>query len=814
MTVDDQSDNDQRQTREGANYEAETHRPPRASGGRVFVALSGSTRDTAIRLVQDLASHTQRTYVVDLTGVAGIGKTALLTHLHQSLRDANIYPPARLYIPEHEQRSSYLPARRLDSDHDNLRAYLRLLNSLTEQLPGSFAPMRTLSRHLSAKASTTRNDVAEVSYTFTNCLNASERTAIFIDDFQRASPRPLGDWLLQELVPRLPNSLVVVARTGVSHRLPGDSARVQTVTLDNFLPQETEAFIRQRLGDSRSSRHLAENAHAYTGGHPQAVALVADLALSHGGDPLDLARVLTDPSSDYGARVGKLVDAIVAAVDDQQVRKALKIGWVLRHFDAVLLHHILNVEEGAETTEEDIEEVYGDLVLRLEEYSFTERVDQYYRFHEFIRQEKERQFRVVDPARYHNLHGAAAEYYEAQLLGYEETQNGDTAYQAFHRYEDPDWQENFVEWIYHLGHVGDQETTWLHFAAIYFSAFQWWGRYLEFPFCKHLLGDWLEKQTSEEDQYWGKLLSDFQAAYPTGYQKHNCGDWTRARDCLFEVQRLLGIAGDVAALFEQGLLGTPVDPARRYGDERLKSKRREVRGLTDFFLADSYRYGEREFALAEQYYREAHDLAAGVFDPAPAPVLDEQRWQMAWMLHMLSDLHFEAGALDLAEQEAREAMAVAEEMEDWELLANGHRVLGDVAWQRGDLDGAIQSYNHAIQYSYSFLISPRPPDLYTREFYREMRARTLLRLQELWEHGRREEVERFAASLHSFWMPEVVDGTPDSVEGFLSTGSSDRLLNLLFPREPHDDELNRNDSEFYYEARDILDSINLMTLNK
>jgi hypothetical protein len=433
----------------------------------------------------------------------------------------------------------------------------------------------------------------------------------------------------------------------------------------------------------------------------------------------------------------------------------------------------------------DDEAAYYDIIRHLERYSFTERHGRYFRFHPFIRRAM---VGSLDPAdaqqtRFNTLHLRAAAYYRARLEGYQETQRVTSLYEAlYHQLEDPAWQELQREWLYHLGNAPDRRAAWLEFAQTYLLAFQWWGRYHEYPFCTALLADWHDTLTAPADQHFGNLLRTFQAGYPPGpnYRKIGQGDWLGVKRALDALRSDLNLAGDFTELPD--------------------ASSRQVRVLLDFFLAEACRFGLADPAGAEQLYQAAGEEGATVDDTGA--------WFAAWMTYMLADLHMEMGDLDRAQAEGEVALAGAEQAEDPELLANSQRVLGDIAWLRGEEAVALRNYSSALYRAYRFQIEPSGPDLYNRQFYQEMRERAVARLQELWGSGQQEAAVRWGRALCTFWrMDDRAEGVAPQLRLLLAEDRVADLQVLLFPRGPQDEELGRTDSDFYYDALDVLERV-------
>jgi hypothetical protein len=346
-----------------------------------------------------------------------------------------------------------------------------------------------------------------------------------------------------------------------------------------------------------------------------------------------------------------------------------------------------------------------------------------------------------------------------------------------------------------------QSEAWLSFAQVYFQAFQWWGRYLKWNFCERLIDEWLSRQQLPTDQELGRAVEKFQQSYPplSGvwhadrtsspiWRQATHSAWEQTREALEEIRRLLKL------------------------DETHDLRSSEVGARLSLLLADSYHFdpdpsNSDRTSLAQNYYERSAQLMAQVAAATVEDRGEENDWHRAWMLYLQADLYLQAPSLGDPAETARQSIALAEQVGDPELLANNHRVLGDLSMHERLFSHAAEAYAKSIYYGYLFQTSPNPPDAYTREIYREMRGRALERAFEIWHEGEYAAAVAFSLQLQQKWHAVLPAPERDKVTALLQVSGADELSRLIMPREPDDDELGKSDSPFYYQAYTTLESV-------
>jgi NB-ARC domain len=358
-------------------------------------------------------------------------------------------------------------------------------------------------------------------------------------------------------------------------------------------------------------------------------------------------------------------------------------------------------------------------------------------------------------------HRRARDYQNERLRAYEERSRKDPPYERQYRYEKSEWEELEEAFLFHASQA-DTESADLAFAQAYLDGFFWWGCYVESPYCERRLRQWKEHPPSAKSSEWIDAFSTFHDSYPTGYEKHGRGDWQAVEHSLQRIRELASVDGDL-----DSLEGT---------------QRRRVRALIDLFLAHARRYLDPVAKDADAYYAEARNLCQEN---------EDDQWIVPWIEYELGDLALERGDVTKARENARTALELANESDpeerDHEVIANCFRLIADAEHAISPRE-AVENYTLAVFYAYKFQASPQPPDLYTREFYREITDRTAARIEESWRDGREREALDWCRYLHDFWREywelAEVPSLAHAFEHALKADDRDELKQVLFPREP------------------------------
>jgi hypothetical protein len=697
--------------------------PSRAPVGR---------EEVVARLRAELDAQPAALTVIDVAGPDGIGKSALLARLADEARDAVTLAVAL---------EAYAPARRGVSERDlvfkdiRLSEDFRLLRELARQLPAadrarfagrleelvSITAARKLS-HLALESAA--QDAAEA---FAEVVRAQARPVVLLaDDLGAVHDDHLERWLLL-LLRELADAPVVAVVTRTSSgelppRYPGRVLGVQVRPLDEA---EVAAWLAAELGREPDAG-VAERIAAWSGGYPIALRPAA-AAARETQNPDDLRRRLDEPPRDLvhamEPMLCRLRDAGGAAA------AIVEIGAVVSDFDDQLLRTMLadlRVDPPA-----DPRAVMAAL-------PFVDEAADRYCFPEFFRRVVARDLaRCREPqegrSRLDTLHKHALDYFREQG---QLALRGSTGYAAGSRFDRPDTQEFVLQEVRHAVALRDGASARLAFAAAYIDAFWWWP---SSAFCARLLGDWEPRHREPEDEQLHRLLSTLQADY---HSPRDDPDAARleAAQCAHRALRglpaMLGIA--------------PV------GDPTAKEA--HVLAIIDTLIANELRLIEPASEEIDELYAEAYTLLSANRTEAALPrrrrKLEDDAWCIPWVLHYRADHARERKRLGAARDLLEEAFALARASGgriDWEVLAECHRVLADVAFAQRAWDEAFEHYARATGCAYLFQ-STQPLDTYTVEVYAEITGALLDRAYEL------ARIDRAAAAVgcarvNLFWEP-------------------------------------------------------------
>lgn len=565
---------------------------------------------------------------------------------------------------------------------------------------------------------------------------------VLIDELGRLRDHKLLHRWLVELVIGLTRPIVIVA----SREEEDFNGPLNVKQLDLFTYEEVKAYL-DKLLESDVAPELVTRVLDFSRGLPQAVAMAAELIARRrvSGGQEDLGDVLSDDSTPETVTT-ELLGAIVAEMPSEDERLLVREGRLARRIDEDVAHYLLFrklwTDGSVEQHEKDrTSNAWSDL----KNYSFVEEVGTdpndllgRWRFHTYLR-------RATAPPKDSSLnvneqlvHEKLAEYYQRLLHAYNEQRADDSVYMSWYKYEQQPWQALMLEWLYHAGQLEHREervAARLEFARVFLELFWWWGCYVDYPFCKKVLDLWDRTQQPNQREA-SRLMLEIYEAYPGGYTKQDPEGWLKVREALQDLRDDLRVNDNDHV------------PTQTTADAGVQLKRAQtwwyVRAFTSLFLAHSFRYRPGEAELAIRYYEDSlKDLKA-----------TEDTTTQAWTTFELADLWSELRDLKQARARLAEAARLIEEEEDLELLANLHRLHGDLLQAGVDRwEAVLSATGRALVRAYAYLNWPNPPDDYTVAFYGEMRERAARRLIDMHRSqsadtaaGRRA-VESFAAQL-------------------------------------------------------------------
>ncbi len=623
------------------------------------------------------------------------------------------------------------------------------------------------------------------------------RVLVTIDSFDRCADDELGNWLVR-LALRLPDTLVVLARTPSREALGVESERLLRWSLGNFTRDEVDAYFTRRLRGAVLDPAVVELVHDYTGGHPGGVYLLGELINERDAERLsvrDLRRLLARLPDDPDRAWADLVDEILTNVRERSSVRALA---VVGSFDQALLIDLLAAVD--DTVAPDaasalINRLHGVYrLIRPNPDSPSE-----FRMHEFVRRAIGQRLRAENPIAWQKMHAAAASYYFGRLLECEDGADGDGGYQCWYRYENVAWQRHKREWLYHAGQLVERRAlTRAQFALVFLEAFWWYGCYHPFDFNRRMIEDWERTSAAwhaqgaglaavdaeaHRDEQFGEALVGVLNAYPTGYVKPADAPWEQIGDQLRLIRRI------------------SEPPRGRTVNAEHAAAHARVSAMVDIFLAHTCRYADLADPTADRYYASARAGFTAL----------EDAWTVAWIDLESAELAVERGQREQAQRLLATAAQGAvesgrEDTWDHELVANLHRVRADLHWQSGQPVAAAENQALAVAHAYWFQGIPHAPDAYTQQFYREQTARAAGRLLEL--SGDPAGALAFARVLASA-VPAATPASDEAIAAAVAAGVADALAGVLFPVGPTAAELRLQEGTGFMlrweRARDIAD---------
>ncbi len=707
----------------------------------------------------------------DVEGLPGIGKTRLLDHLATQTRPEDCV--VRVNGKHFPARASRMRTAAADEDAE-LGQFRILLREAFEPLHTEDEKIADFLSYLTVYTQSVQQAdllhyLDELLEQATGAANGLDRNLaamearflVLVDDFHLLVGRPLGQWVITWLT-GIEGADVVVTheefRGAENSGLPTHAVRV---SLDNLSRKDVEAYLASHPDIGPDVAGIVGPVWDFTGGYPEALALVADLIKGSGSrdTAVELIRQLAAPQGGRAAKLEAVVNRILGTIDDEALREALYRVCVTRHFDAALVEWLMHVNEGQAHT----------LIKRLSHYSFVREStarDSVYAVSDFVRGIGERR---LGPVETRNTHIRAEDYYRRRIR--QEADPDETSFESWYFYEKPEFQALERDWLYHLSRLpgSNRRDGRIDIARMFLDAFWWWGNYVPFPFCEQILDDWDAATSDEgEDHDWHGALKTVYDKYPKEWQKKAdtpAAQWTEVRRALLFIWMRGGF-----------------DQVQR-DDRRM----RHVRGLLDFFLAEAARYLDPDDQAAE----ERLDDAKAQFEA------NGDEWNAAWAEYHRADLAvFRKQAY--AATMARESAERHPDLDDHEVLANLHRVCADAQWllrEPGNaLDAhageALDAHARAVLHAYKCQVREFQ-DNYTDAFQQEMIDRSVDRLAALHADGQDQVLRSACARIRSFFGPywravgagPVADVGLDVVRA-LDEGRLDDVAGLLFPARP------------------------------
>ena len=583
-----------------------------------------------------------------------------------------------------------------------------------------------------------------------------ERVLVLVDDFHLLARRPLGDWVLRWLVGLRHADIVIAHLLAPAGQAPSWPSQAIMLPLGHLSREDVQRYLasREQVGPDVAA-DIMEPVWEFTGGHPQALVLVADLIREseHLGDAVRAIRQVGAQGGELTAKIEELVERIFRVTDNAELRHGLYSLCVTRYFDMALLMRLLGVGVAQAQA----------LIDQMRQFSFVTEgsTPGFLTISPFVR--RIGQTRHTDGSRRGDIHVTAAEYFHGLIR--KETDEAQSSAQAWYRLEDRRFQALKKEWLYHVSQLTGRgrRTGRLEIAQLFLDAFWWWGYYAPYPFCEEILADWMSavtdgSQESKEDREWGQALRAVYDNYPKGNRLEKA-----TRPQLITVRRYL------RQLWDNGGLGNQEDNAEA----------RHVRAIVDVFLADVLCY----LNPADHRVDEALNDAA--------VQLAQDAYFVAWIDVQRCDLHLQRQQWEQAMSLARQAAQRHAKFGDHDLIANFHRIYADALWTHGEAGPALDGYARAVLNVYAAQVDGSP-DAYTNASQQEMIDRCMERMAALHASGDdsdgalsvlRGASARIRAFFGEYWEAvedEATDVAADVLRA-LAAGVPSDAASVLFP---------------------------------
>ncbi len=606
-----------------------------------------------------------------------------------------------------------------------------------------------------------------------NAITRKKYIVIFLDhlwdeDENHNVDHNLGVWFLKKIFPGMENTTVILASRSIQGVVPEEFQRsvISGGGLRHFKKNDVEGYMRLKLSGKKYPEELVENVYKFTDGHPFLLGIVVKQLQNGDLTQAELRAKLDDAAI---RDITDKIESIFKEIRNKNVRDALRFGCVARCFTKDLLEELIRTGKNDPKKRE-----YPDIIPQLAQYPFFSKVEipgsdhefTVYRFSNFMREYFVKRLIEEQPEVYEKLNKTVSLCYQKNVQeAQEKEQRSRSAYREFYRLENFLWRHLVLEWLYHLSCLKDRHMARLQFARVYFDAFYWWGWYVDFPFCRHLIQDWKLTQVKDEtDRDWVKYIQQFEDSYPKGYQRiRNDAGWDRVGEALEHVRQIGG--------FDEGM--------------NLVTMQKEsviLRGITGIFIA--HMFLERtpaDFKKAYYYYEEALKIFKGRDNYS--------KFYRYWILFELSELFLKEGKLLKAKEYAVESLRLvvsssgANENRDHEVVANVFRVFADIQFERKKYKGALRDYILAVFSSYVFQGHPKNWDFYTQAFYDEMCDWMIKRIVSLPVT----QAEIWVREMRAFWMPfeERLHLPPGSLDTD-NLRDKQYLKKFIFPPNPRD----------------------------
>lgn len=609
-------------------------------------------------------------FVADIRGDLGTGRTALLRHLdfdhHPALR--SVLVDLADFNPDHPGQVGDKAS--VGAVQANFGEYAKLLQFLIDraapgeagremaraiqtarnkEVAGRVTSIETSLKELGspfaprALSDAWRRAAESISSDFLRLWGAhGQGSMLLLDNFDTVTNQEIGTWLtvmigrpgIDDMT--LGRTVVVLTRSAFDSDpcLSGD--HVKAWVLSNLNRDEVAEYVRTYRG-RESGRDTVDLVHTVSQGHPATLRLVCDLlwgAKALAAVDQNSEEVILDLPRPQTEKAAALVEKLVERLGVPGLMEAIEAAAVPRRFDVDMLAALLTHEAENGT----IDKTQRDQFERIRELPFVEATtsqERELRIHDYARASLIARMETLQSQRLQSLHERAEAYYQRLLAKDFIDERGQArAYGDWYFLESPEWRSRKREWLYHLARLSErkkQRSALLEAARLFLDAFWWWGNYVHFDFCDRLVADLgqilvtLDNGSSVHghgarwQSAWVDLgtlhqgLQEMLDNYPLRSQKSPDARWDLVESALLKIRRACGLV---------------VLPARS------SRRQRHIAALMNVFLAHTYRYraeGPGNFLKADGYYQKAEALFRQ----------NDDQWNWAWIAFERADLHIE-----------------------------------------------------------------------------------------------------------------------------------------------------------------------------
>lgn len=308
------------------------------------------------------------------------------------------------------------------------------------------------------------------------------------------------------------------------------------------------------------------------------------------------------------------------------------------------------------------------------------------------------------------VHRIAARHIEDCIEQGDRERSQDSDYDAWYRVEDPSWHAAMFDLQHYLLQAAEYEKLAFVLTQAWLCGFWWWDCYTKTDsfFCTELIKNWpqLEEPEAKVLAEARKDLEIIGTRYPMESDPERTVDqdrWLQVRHALERVRERHGLAGEPT---------------------QLTNQQNDFLGLLDIFMAETYRFAERDEARALQHYRAAVSRFATGFQDDP------ECWNLNWSQWHLADALCEFGHGDEGDALAESVLAEekARRSPDHEVISRASLTRATQSLHLEQVPETAEFLHAAVYSAYRFQVfkayransATAEPDGYTLDNYQDI----------------------------------------------------------------------------------------------